>query len=30
MAAIDVYCPQYLAGAPPPLLRTPPLLLHPK
>jgi hypothetical protein len=30
MAAIDVYCPQYQAGAPPPLLRTPPLLLNPK
>jgi hypothetical protein len=30
MAAIDVYCPQYQAGAPPPLLRIPPLLLNPK
>src|SRR5271169_6273112 len=29
-AAIDVYCPQYQAGAPPPLLRTPPMLLSPK
>ena len=29
MAAIDVYCPQYQAGAPP-LLRTPPMLLNPK
>ena len=30
MAAIDVYCPQYQAGGPPPLLRTPPILLNPK
>jgi serine/threonine protein kinase, bacterial len=30
MAAIDVYCPQYQASAPPPLLRTPPILLSPK
>ena len=29
-AAIDVYCPQYQAGAAPPLLRTPPILLSPK
>jgi hypothetical protein len=29
MAAIDVYCPQYQAGAPPPL-RIPPMLLNPK
>jgi Protein of unknown function (DUF732) len=29
VAAIDVYCPQYQAGAPP-LLRTPPILLNPK
>jgi hypothetical protein len=28
-AAIDVYCPQYRAGAPPPL-RLPPVLLSPK
>ena len=30
IAAIDVYCPQYQAGAPPPLLRIPPMLLNPK
>jgi hypothetical protein len=29
MAAIDAYCPQYQAGAPP-LLRIPPMLLNPK
>ncbi len=29
MAAIDVYCPQYQAGAPP-LLHIPPMLLNPK
>jgi Protein of unknown function (DUF732) len=29
MAAIDVYCPQYQAGAPP-LLHMPPILLNPK
>ena len=29
MTAIDVYCPQYQAGAPPPL-RIPPMLLNPK
>jgi Protein of unknown function (DUF732) len=29
IAAIDVYCPQYRAGAPP-LLRIPPMLLSPK
>ena len=30
MAAIDVYCPQYQARAPPPLLRIPPRLFNPK
>jgi Protein of unknown function (DUF732) len=30
MAAVDVYCPQYQAWAPPPLLRIPPILLSPK